>query len=122
MNWEWWNDAEVQREIGLAPDKIKRIDDFYQRRNKELEPIVQEFLKQSSELDQMTRAAVTDQATYTLQVLRVEALLSHLRQSRTIMLYRMYLQLKPDQYKKLQDIFARHRFGRGRGPSNSSPK
>ncbi len=122
MNWEWWNDAAVQREIGLAPDQIKRIDDFYQRRNKELEPIVQDFLKQSSELDQMTRAAVTDQATYSLQVLRVEALLSHLRQSRTIMLYRIYLQLKPDQYKKLQDIFARHRFGRGRGPSNSSPK
>lgn len=105
--WEWWNDADVQKELALSADKVKQIDEFYQRRVKDLKPVVDEFMKQFKELDAMTKAAVVDEPIYSMQVLRVESLRSRLNESRTMMLYRIYRTLQPDQYKKLQDIFDR---------------
>jgi Spy/CpxP family protein refolding chaperone len=115
--WEWWNDADVQKELGLTAEKIHQIDDFYQARVKALKPVADEWMKQSKELDAMTKAALVEEPIYSIQVLRVEALRSRLSESRTMMLYRIYRILQPEQYKKLQDILDR-RFkafnGRGR--------
>lgn len=119
LGWEWWNDADVQKELGLSADKVRNINDFYARRNADLRPIVQEFVTQSAELDRMTRAALVDESTYLLQVMRVESTRQRLNESRTVMLYRMYRQLTPDQHRKLQDLLDRrfNRGGRGRGPA-----
>jgi Spy/CpxP family protein refolding chaperone len=116
VGWEWWNDADVQREIGLSAEKVHQIDDFYQRRIKDMKLIGDEFTKQFKELDAMTKAAVVDEPTYGLQVLRVESLRSRLIESRTMMLYRIYRILEPQQYRKLQDIFDRR--ARMGGPGN----
>ncbi len=80
-----------------------------------------EFVKQSEELDKMTRAAVVDESTYLLQVMRVESTRQRLNESRTVMLYRMYRQLTPDQHRKLQDLLDRrfNRGGRGRGSADA---
>lgn len=116
LAWEWWNDADVQKELALSADKIKRINDFYGRRNADLRPIVHEFIQQSSELDKMTRDRVVDESTYLLQVIRVESARARLNESRTVMLYRMFRELTPAQHSKLQDILDRrfNRGGRGR--------
>lgn len=114
---EWWNDPEVQKELALSPDKIKRIHDLYSARTRNLKPLVEEFFRQSAELERMTTAAVTDESTYGLKVLQVETMRSRLNESRTVMLYRIYRELTPDQYKKLQDIFER----RARRASNGEP-
>lgn len=110
--WEWWNDAEVQKELGLTADKVKSINDFYTRRNDDLRPIVHEFLKQREELEKMTRARVVDESTYLLQVMRVEHARARLNESRTVMLYRMFRSLTPEQHQKLQGLMDR---GAGRG-------
>jgi Spy/CpxP family protein refolding chaperone len=115
--WEWWNDAEIQKALGLSGEKIKRINDIYNRRNAEIQPLFNEFHKQWSELDKMTRARVVDESTYWLQVLRVETARSRLSEFRTMMLYRLYRELTPEQHQKLQEIQDRRRSGgRGRGP------
>jgi Spy/CpxP family protein refolding chaperone len=122
--WEWWNDADVQREVGLSAEKVASINGFYQKRVKELKSVVDRFLKEQAMLDQMTKAATVDEATYNAQVIQVESLRSELNRSRTVMLYRIYQQLQPEQYRKLQGIFERsrermerERAGRGRGPN-----
>ena len=114
--WEWWNDAEIQKELGLTADKVKNINDFYKRRNEDLQPILQEFLKQREELEKMTRARVVDESTYLLQVMSVENARARLNESRTVMLYRMFRSLTPEQHQKLQGIMDRGvgRGGRGR--------
>jgi Spy/CpxP family protein refolding chaperone len=114
MNWEWWNDADVQKALGLSPEKIKRIDDIFEKRSRDLQPMAEEFRRQFAELDDMTKSATVDEATYGIQVLRVESLGARLRESRTMMLYRIFRELQPDQYKKLQDILAH------RGPARNS--
>ena len=50
----------------------------------------------------LTRERLVDESTYSLQVARVEALRRRLNESRTVMLYRIYQELTPEQYKKLQ--------------------
>ena len=114
--WDWWNDADVQRELGLAADKVQRINDIYTRRSEDLKPIVEEFVKQSAELEKMTRARLVDERTYSVQVMHVESARSELNKSRTVMLYRLTRELTPEQYKKLQDIRDRRFGSRGRGP------
>jgi Spy/CpxP family protein refolding chaperone len=118
---QWWTDPAVQKEIGLSPEKSKRIDEIYKRRANELAPIAEEWSRQLAELDKMTRARTVDETTYGLQVMRVEALRSRLSESRTMLLYRMYRELQPEQHRKLQEIIDRRAemFGRG-GRSTSS--
>jgi Spy/CpxP family protein refolding chaperone len=120
-SWEWWNDAEVQKELGLTAEKVKGINDFYSRRSQDLRPIVQEFLKQQEELGKMTQARVVDESTYLIQVMRVENARARLNESRTVMLYRMYRSLTPEQHQKLQSIMDRrfNRGGRGRSTSDN---
>jgi Spy/CpxP family protein refolding chaperone len=113
LSWEWWNDADVQKELGLAAEKIERINSFYARRNAELRPVVHEYQKQLAELDKLTRERLVDPETYLVQVLRVEAARSRLSESRTMLLYRMYRELTPEQHRKLQDMMDR-RFNRNR--------
>lgn len=112
--WEWWKDDAAKRELGLTDKIAADIDSFYQRRQREIAPFVMEYLKQSEVLNQMSSERKVDEPTYAVQVSHVEALRTRLRESRTVMLYHIYLKLSPEQYKKLTEIRDRH-FNRGRG-------
>lgn len=118
--WEWWNDREVQETLGLSADTVRRIDELYKSRNAELRPVVHEYLREREALDRMTRERVADDATYQLQVMRFEQARARLSESRTVMLYRMYRELTPEQHSKLQEILD-ERFGRGAGRGRPSP-
>ena len=112
---EWWNDELVKKEIGLTDDKARKIDSIYQDRSKRQAPIVGELEKQEAELERLTGERLVDEVTYSLQAGRVWDLRRRLGESRTIMLYRIYQELTPDQYKKLQALRERNRSGRGGG-------
>jgi Spy/CpxP family protein refolding chaperone len=116
-SWDWWNDANVQKELGLTPEKVAQLDQHYRQRSEQLTPVVKRWQKELATLDQMTRAAEVDESTYTLQVVAVESLRSEIIKSRTVMLYRMFRELSPEQHRRLQDIFARMRSSRDRGRS-----
>jgi hypothetical protein len=106
--YDWWNDTAVQKEIGLSTAQAKRIDDYYQQRAKQMKNVSDSWFKESDELTNMTKAAVVDEATYQLQVIRVEGLRTLLNQSRLLMLYHIQSkELQPDQNKKLQAYFER---------------
>jgi Spy/CpxP family protein refolding chaperone len=117
MLWEWWNDAEVQKELGLAPDKVRKITDIYAARTAQTTPLREEFTREMAELDQITRARTVDETAYAVKVAKVEFLRSELNKSRTVMLYRLFRELSPEQYRKLQDIRDRRDQNRGRGGS-----
>jgi Spy/CpxP family protein refolding chaperone len=116
-SWEWWKDDANNKEIGLSAEKVRKISEIYQDRMKQMKPYADEWLKQLEILNQMTAERIADDTTYGIQVKRVESLGMTLRESRTLMLYRIYRQLQPDQYQKLQVIIQRSmdRNGRGRG-------
>lgn len=105
----WWNDPEVQRELALAPDKIKRINDLFARRSQEVRTLFRQLERERAALDTMTRERVVDESTYSLQVMSVENVRARLNEARLVMLYRFYRELSPEQYQKLQAIQDRDR-------------
>ncbi len=121
VRWEWWNDAEVKHELVLTDDKVKRIDDIYQARAKDSKVLADEADRERMTLDRMTNERVADEAAYRLQVLKFESLWSRLTESRLTMLYHIYKELTPEQYKKLQEISKRRADQSGRGGSFGPP-
>jgi Spy/CpxP family protein refolding chaperone len=113
--YKWWQDEAAKKELALTEQQAGRIDRIYDRRTKDIDPTVQEWLKQREELNRMTRERVVDVQTYQLQAARTDGLYSRIHESRTVMLYSLYKELTPDQYKKLQAIFDRNRGRRGGG-------
>jgi Spy/CpxP family protein refolding chaperone len=113
----WWADPEIKAEIKLTEEQAKRIKDIFERREAEIKPLLEQLSRESERLDRMTRERVADEITYAVQVAQVESLAMRWRESRTMMIYRMYRELQPEQYKKLQGIMDRRRSGnRGSGP------
>jgi Spy/CpxP family protein refolding chaperone len=117
VNWEWWNDDNIKKELGLDEKTVKKIDDYYDSRQRQLKPFADEYLKEFEILNQMTRERVADDRTYEIQVTKVEAFRSKLATSRQTMLYRMFKDLRPDQYQKFREIIERPRSGRSGAPS-----
>ena len=112
-SFEWWNDADIKKEIGLSEDKAKKISEYYESRNRQMQPWVEDWRRERAVLEKMTQERVTDETSYQIQLFRVEQLNAKLRETRAMMVYRMYLQLSPEQYKKLRELLDRRFNGRG---------
>ena len=121
VGWEWWKDEAVKKEIGLRPDQAKNIDGFYSHRVKDIDPVVQEYLKEESALDKMAADRAVDDSTFSIEVTKYYALRTLIGQSHTMMCYRIAKVLDVDQYAKLKAIADRRlkeaeaRRGRGGG-------
>jgi Spy/CpxP family protein refolding chaperone len=112
--WEWWKDDEVKREIALTDKTAAEIDNIFQSRLRQAMPFIDAYNREKETLDKMTRERTVDESTYGVQVAQVVALQSKVLESRTVMLYRIYMKLSAEQYKKLNDARDRH-YQRGRG-------
>jgi Spy/CpxP family protein refolding chaperone len=121
--YKFWKDPAAIKEIGLAPDQGARIDRIYEGRARQIAPFADELVKQRAELDRLIRERTVDPSAVELQASKVTALFAKMQESRFVMLYRMYMVLTPDQYKKLQALFDRQRAGEhGRGRSGNVPR
>ncbi len=114
LEWEWWKDDEVKRDLGLSDKVAGEIDSYYQLRLRQMMPFADGFNHELDTLNQMSTERKVDDATYAVQVAKVEALSSKLRESRTVMLYHIYRKLTPEQVTKLEAARDRH-YQRGRG-------
>ena len=120
---EWWKDDEVKREIKLTDEKANRIESMYAKLEKDRTPLLKELEHEWARLDRMTKERTADETAYMVQVRKFESLAASWREMRTVLMYQMYKELKPEQYSKLQEIVER-RFGgpsdgRGRGPGSA---
>jgi hypothetical protein len=114
-DWTWWKDDQVKTEVGLTAWQVRRIDQIFQQRAQELTPLVDEWQKQGQKVDQLIRERTVTAEQLDIELLSQEALRSKLNESRRLMLYRMYLVLNPDQYKKLRAVFDQRARGRRGG-------
>ena len=112
---EWWKDELVVKELQLSPSKTRRLDQVFTEREKRIASIVEELPVEQKKLEQLVAERVVDESTFALQVARVVFLRSRRDESRQVMLYRMYLELTPEQHKKLLEIRERNRGRGGRG-------
>ena len=116
IEWSWWSDPDIRKELNLSDEKARKIEGIFQQRVKQVQPLVNELNRELDNLNKMTEDRLADEWTYGLQVQKFETLNERFRESRTVMLYRMYKELTADQYKKLNEVRDRvFREGRGRG-------
>ena len=115
--YKWWQDAVLAKEIGLTDQQKARIDKIFDQREKDIDPFVKDLAEQRARMQQMIEDRVVDVPTLQLQVSRVDSLTARVHETRVIMLYRIWLVLTADQYRKLEAYQKRARGGRrGGGP------
>jgi Spy/CpxP family protein refolding chaperone len=115
----WWKDEAIKKEIGLRENQALNIDRLYDNRARDIAPWNDEIMKQREQLNVLMLDRTATRTAIELQVDRMEVPRMKVNESYFVMLHRMYMQLDPDQNKKLQAIFDRNRdHGRGGG----SPK
>jgi len=112
---DWWSDPAVKKDLKLTEEQTKRFRDIFEKREVEVKPLSDMLNREGDRLDRMTRERVADESTYAVQVGKVQHLWARVRESRVVMIYRMYRELQPEQYKKLQEIMDRRRAMDGRG-------
>jgi Spy/CpxP family protein refolding chaperone len=115
---DWWSDPVVKKDLKLTEEQVRRIRDIFEKREAEVKPVWEMLTREGDRLDRMTRERVADDSTYAVQAGKVQHLFARIRETRTVMMYRMFKELQPEQYKKLQEILDRRRAmdGRGSGP------
>jgi Spy/CpxP family protein refolding chaperone len=107
QRWDWWNDAEVKRALALTEATVKAINDIFRERWTNSRVKGQEFYREREKLNRMLSEPTVSEDSFELQVTKVDRLRSELDTGRTMMLFRMMRQLRPDQIKKLEEIAAR---------------
>lgn len=112
---EWWKDEIVVKELALGPQVVRNIDRIYQDRSKRLASFVDETFKLWAEARKMVDERTVDEATYALQVWRAESMQARLSADSRVLQYRQFLELSPEQYKKLTALRDKDRERRGAG-------
>jgi len=110
----WWQDEAVKKELMLSEQQVRKIDQLFQQRERDMKLIAADYEKQDAELDKMRREYAVTPEVLRLQVIRAQLLRNELDISRAVMLYRMSLAMSAGQRAKLQGISERQ-MGRGRG-------
>ena len=112
----------VGASLAYTDEQVRKIREIFEKREAEVKPVWDQLNREGDRLDKMTRERLADEATYAVQVSKVHHLFADVRKSRTMMLYRMYRELQPEQYKKLQEIMERRRSTDGRSSGPSGPR
>jgi Spy/CpxP family protein refolding chaperone len=124
-SFKWWQSEQFQKDLGLTPDQVARIDAIFQatlpelRQRKDELDVLETRLSRLIEMD-------TDEAVIARHVDKTEAARGTLNKMRTLMLMRMRQVLRPDQrvrFKALHERWDRDRqsLDPNRRPEQSGP-
>jgi Spy/CpxP family protein refolding chaperone len=104
QRWKWWQAPQVQRDLGLASDQVTRIDQVFTETWPALHRAKIDLDTLEQELSALIASADADEAQVARQIDRVEAARADLGRTRSMMLYRMYRALTPDQRVTLKAL------------------
>src|SRR5687768_1267269 len=110
----WWRDAAVQKELGLSPQQVAKLEKIWASKAPRLRELHHQLEAHEAETNRLIRENTADEKVLAQQLDRMEAVRSQLNTARTLVVYRMHQTLTPEQYRKLSDINDRRRKERGR--------
>jgi hypothetical protein len=109
----WWEDANFRKELGLSDATAKRIANIYESRERDVMPYLDELTKEGAVLEKMAKERTVPGFTFATQAAKVWALRTKLDETRPVMIYRMSLELTPEQLQKLDQRNRSRRPGGG---------
>jgi Spy/CpxP family protein refolding chaperone len=105
--YKWWLSPEGKKEFGISEQQSKDLEAQFQQMLPTLRANKSELDKQEKTLNQLLGNASSSEPTVAQAIDRVEAARSALSRTRTLMLYRMYRLLTPEQRAKVQAYYER---------------
>ncbi len=105
--YKWWLSPEGKKEFGISEQQSKELEAQFQQMLPTLRANKSELDKQEKTLNQLLSNADSSEPTVAQAIDRVEAARSALSRTRTLMLYRMYRLLTPEQRAKVQAYYER---------------
>jgi len=108
---KWWIDPQLRAQLGVTDQQSKAVDEVWQQTAPKLHDAWRRLDQLENALSQMIQDAA-DEATVVAQIEKVESTRAELNKGRTLMLYRMYKVLTPEQRAKVKAMFPEPRDGR----------
>jgi Spy/CpxP family protein refolding chaperone len=109
---KWWESPEVKTELGLTDQQSADVEAIFQETLPKLRAAKEGLDRLEAKLSEVIAASNVDEARITQLVDRVEAARSEMSKIRTLMLFRFYRVLSPEQRTKLKAYYARRDRGR----------
>jgi Spy/CpxP family protein refolding chaperone len=95
---KWWQSEEYKRELKLAPEQSKKLEDVFQAAVPTLKSLKKALDQAESEFERLLERG--DDGSVMDQVERVEAARAELNKSHTLMMLKMKRVLTPEQWAK----------------------
>jgi Spy/CpxP family protein refolding chaperone len=105
--WKWWLHPDSRRELRLTDQQSKKIDEIWESTAPKQREKWHELERLQETLAQTIKEGTADVTTVAQQVEKVEQLRAEANATRTVMIYRMHLQLTPEQRAKVDAMRAR---------------
>jgi len=99
--WKWWQSEEFQHDLNLAPEQVTRLEQVFQESLSGLQAGKRDLDRLEGELSTLIADAGATEPQVLKLIDRVEASRSVLGRTRSLMLFRMYRVLTPEQRVKL---------------------
>ncbi len=104
LKFKWWQSERFVRELALTTDQQTRLEGIFKSSWPSLEACKGDLDRLDSELSKLIADGTTAETQVIQQIDRVEASRSALGRARSLMLYRMYRVLTPEQRVKLNAL------------------
>jgi Spy/CpxP family protein refolding chaperone len=104
LKFKWWQSERFVRELALTADQQARLEGIFKSSWPSLEACKGDLDRLDSELSKLIADGTTPETQVIQQIDRVEASRSALGRARSLMLFRMYRVLTPDQRVKLKAL------------------
>ena len=110
----WWQSQRFQRELGLTPEQIARIEGIYQSTTPLLRAQKQAFDRREEKLSKVIADPKSDEAMVVQATDRLEAARNEMGRTRTLMIFRIRRVLTDEQHVKLNAMHEHDRKERER--------
>jgi len=115
QGFKWWQEEGLKTELGLAPDQVARLEAVFQELLPRMTAEKDELDRLEKQLSEVIRYANVGEAEVMRQVEVVEAARSALGKTRTLMIYRLYRRLTPEQRLKMKALHTKWEEERRKG-------
>ena len=115
----WWKDDRDKAELRLGDDQAARVEAIFREWRPKVDASYRELREREARLDTLIKGNDTSESEIIRQLEQVKQARGEMNQNWTLMLYRMYRVLSPEQRVKLDEIRKRHERER---PSRGNPR
>jgi Spy/CpxP family protein refolding chaperone len=118
---KWWLSSEVKTEVGLTAPQSQELESIFQSVLPRLRSGWEELDRLEQEVSRLMTDGAADEGRVSTAIDRAESARASLNKTRTLMLFRMYRVLTPDQRVKLKSFHDRRERER-RSPAGSGSR